>query len=141
MTTHTTPPPHADQTDQTDQTAEPARRASRFDERGIALQTVIIMVVLLAIAGTVAAVLFSRASDVTGDLESQDVTSATIDSAAECTNHLMGGVAGVWTAPNCKWTSASANTANPADVTRGRCQLVGGTYVRGSTTVTATCTV
>ena len=66
MPTHTTPPPHADQTDQT---AEPARRASRFDERGIALQTIIIMVVLLAIAGSVAAVLLNRAGEETANLE------------------------------------------------------------------------
>ena len=68
MPTHNTPPPHADQTDQT---AEPARRAPCFDERGIALQTIIIMVVLLAIAGTVAAVLFNRASTETARLEGQ----------------------------------------------------------------------
>ena len=66
MPIHTTPPPHADQTDQT---AEPARRASRFDERGIALQTIIIMVVLLAIAGSVAAVLLNRAGQETANLE------------------------------------------------------------------------
>ena len=66
MPTHTTPPPHADQTDQT---AEPARRAPRFDERGIALQTIIIMVVLLAIAGSVAAVLLNRAGQETANLE------------------------------------------------------------------------
>ena len=68
MPTHTTPPPHADQTDQT---AEPARRASRFDERGIALQTVIIMVVLLAIAGGIAAVLLSRGQAASNQLEDQ----------------------------------------------------------------------
>ena len=66
MTTHTTPPPHADQTGQT---AEPARRAPRLDERGIALQTIIIMVVLLAIAGSVAAVLLNRAGQETANLE------------------------------------------------------------------------
>ena len=118
LPTHTTPPPHADQTDQT---AEPARRASRFDERGIALQTVIILVVLLAIAGAVAAVLFSRASDVTGDLESQDV-SAAIDTPAECMNHHMGTEPGEWDgADGCEWELAD-------QVTRGRCQLVGGTF-------------
>ena len=69
MPIHTTPPPHADQTDQT---AEPARRAPRFDERGIALQTIIIMVVLLAIAGAVAAVIAQRAGDETDRLENQE---------------------------------------------------------------------
>ena len=49
--------------------AEPNRRTSRFDERGIALQTVIIMVVLLAIAGGVAAVLLSRGQSASNQLE------------------------------------------------------------------------
>ena len=71
MYTHTTPPPHADQTDQT---AEPARRAPRFDERGIALQTVIIMVVMLAIAGAIAGVLFNRAQESQDELEATPVT-------------------------------------------------------------------
>lgn len=44
-------------------------RARRFDERGIALQTVIIMVVMLAIAGGVAAVLLSRGGQATDQLE------------------------------------------------------------------------
>ena len=139
MSIHTTPPPHADQTDQT---AEPARRAPRFDERGIALQTVIIMVVLLAIAGTVAAVLFSRASEVTGELESQDVTATKIDTAAECANHTMGSppVSGVWTVGTgkCKWTAATS-TVNPPDVTQGRCLLVGGTYTPGTPSRQAVC--
>lgn len=39
------------------------------DVRGIALQTVIIIVVLLAIAGTVAGVLLSQSSEVTGRLQ------------------------------------------------------------------------
>ena len=39
------------------------------DMRGIALQTIIIMVVLLAIAGSVAAVLLSRAGEETANLE------------------------------------------------------------------------
>ena len=73
MPTHTTPPPHADQTDQT---AEPARRAPRFDERGIALQTVIIMVVLLAIAGGIAAVLLNRGQEASDQLASSDFGTA-----------------------------------------------------------------
>ena len=44
------------------------------DVRGIALQTVIIMVVLLAIAGGVAAVLLSRGGQAVTDLERQDIT-------------------------------------------------------------------
>ena len=44
------------------------------DARGIALQTVIIMVVLLAIAGGVAAVLLSRGGEAITDIERQDIT-------------------------------------------------------------------
>ena len=71
MSIHTTPLPHADQPGP--EADEPAQRASRFDERGIALQTVIIMVVLLAIAGGVAAVLFSRANEATEQLEDTEI--------------------------------------------------------------------
>ena len=71
MSKHTTPLPHADQTGL--EAAQPAQRAPRFDERGIALQTVIIMVVLLAIAGGVAAVLFSRANEATEQLEDTEI--------------------------------------------------------------------
>ena len=46
------------------------------DLRGIALQTVIIMVVLLVIAGAVAGVLLSRGNQAVTDLERQDVTQA-----------------------------------------------------------------
>ena len=46
-------------------------QATRNDERGIALQTVIIMVVLLAIAGGIAAVLLTRAQSATDQLEAQ----------------------------------------------------------------------
>lgn len=48
----------------------------RFDQQGIALQTVIIMVVLLAIAGGIAAVLLSRGGEAANQLEQQDVTVA-----------------------------------------------------------------
>ena len=74
MSTHITTPPRAEQTEP--EAAEPAHRAARFDERGIALQTIIIMVVLLAIAGAVAAVLFSRASTETARLEGAEDTFA-----------------------------------------------------------------
>ena len=84
MTTHNTPRHAPNQTGP--EAAEPARRASRFDERGIALQTVIIMVVLLAIAGGVATVLFTRANEVTNDLEETDtkVEASTLTNAALC---------------------------------------------------------
>ena len=43
------------------------------DRRGIALQTVIIMVVLLVIAGAIAAVLLARGGTATVELERQEV--------------------------------------------------------------------
>ena len=55
------------------------------DSRGIALQTVIVIVVMLVIAGAVSAVLLSRGSDVVGELEAQDISaSATYTDAASC---------------------------------------------------------
>ena len=69
LTTHTTP---ATALANSEQTAEPSGRASRFDQRGIALQTVIIMVVLLAIAGSVAAVLLNRGGEASNQLQSAE---------------------------------------------------------------------
>ena len=132
MSTHITPPPSADQTGA--ETAEPARRASRFDERGIALQTVIIMVVLLAIAGTIAAVLLSRAGEVTSELESQDVTATRIDTQADCEAFEMSGggktVQGDWTSPKCTWLEA---VDNDTSVTAGQCRLAGGKFEQNQT--------
>ena len=70
MFNHITPPYGG--SDHNEQAAEPPH-SRRFDERGIALQTVIIMVVLLAIAGIVATVLFSRANDASDQLASAEV--------------------------------------------------------------------
>ena len=82
MFNHITPPSGG--TDHNEQAAEPPH-SRRFDERGIALQTIIIMVVLLAIAGAVAAVLFDRAStetqrldDQTTQVETYAITNATL---------------------------------------------------------------
>jgi hypothetical protein len=47
--------------------------AKGTDTRGIALQTVIIIVVLLAIAGAVAGVLITRGTEATNQLEDTDV--------------------------------------------------------------------
>ena len=49
------------------------------DARGIALQTVIIMVVLLAIAGGVAAVLLSRGGEAITDIERQQISRTAAD--------------------------------------------------------------
>ena len=49
------------------------------DIRGIALQTVIIMVVLLAVAGGVAAVLLSRGGEAVTDIERQEISRSAAD--------------------------------------------------------------
>ena len=59
------------------------------DVRGVALQTVIIIVVLLAIAGAVAGVLASRGSDTVASLQGQvgtHLTDALHDTPVECEN-------------------------------------------------------
>lgn len=71
------------------------------DTRGIALQTVIIMVVLLVIAGGVAAVLLARGNEAVQDLEETNVSNlarSDITSPALCTAN--GGL----------WTTSSSGT-------------------------------
>ena len=57
--------------------------ALRLDTRGIALQTVIIMVVLLAVAGGVAAVLLSRGGEAVTDIERQEISRQASDFSAQ----------------------------------------------------------
>lgn len=66
------------------------------DIRGIALQTVIIMVVLLVIAGAVAGVLITRGNEAVSDLERQNIRAE----ASSYTNKLL-----------CERASFSWNTA------------------------------
>ena len=75
------------------------------DSRGIALQTIIVIVVLLAIAGAVAAVLINRAGEETGRLTVGE---------ADCEATDMGGVAGAWAAATstCTWTARRWRIAN-----------------------------
>ena len=54
-------------------TARRCLRLPAMSEDGIALQTVIVIVVMLAIAGGVAGVLLSRGNEVTADLEAASV--------------------------------------------------------------------
>lgn len=56
------------------------------DVRGIALQTVIVMVVLLAIAGAIAAVLLTRGGEAVSDVERQQIsrTAGDYNSEALC---------------------------------------------------------
>jgi len=67
------------------------------DIRGIALQTVIIMVVLLAIAGAVATVLLTRGGEAVEDIERQDIAR----DAGDFTSKVLCDAAGY------NWTAAS----------------------------------
>jgi hypothetical protein len=64
--------------------------AKGADTRGIALQTVIIIVVLLAIAGAVAGVLLSRGTEATSQLEQTDV----VRDAADYSSYTLCKAAG-----------------------------------------------
>ena len=67
------------------------------DARGIALQTVIIMVVLLAIAGAVAGVLITRGGEAVDTLENQEIE----QDLSEVTNQtLCGNLGGTWNGPS-----------------------------------------
>ena len=70
------------------------------DVRGIALQTVIIMVVLLAIAGGVAAVLLNRGGEAVTDIERQQISRQ----ASEFSGSALCEAAGF------TWSSAGANS-------------------------------
>ena len=65
--------------------------ASNSEIRGVALQTVIVIVVLLVIAGSVSAVLLSRSSDVVATLEDQSIGGLTADT---CPITRIGGTTG-----------------------------------------------
>lgn len=71
------------------------------DRRGIALQTVIIMVVLLVIAGAVAGVLLTRGNEAVTDLENQDVSR----DAEDFENEALCKAAGF------SWSTSSSNNA------------------------------
>ncbi len=119
-------------------------REAHGDDRGVALQTVIIIVVMLAIAGAVAAVLFNRASDVTNELETADVTGTKIDTKLECESHTMGSKGGVPTSGTCTWQETGlAQKAAPQEVTAGACRLARGTLTltNQSSAGSATCVV
>lgn len=71
------------------------------DIRGIALQTVIIMVVLIVIAGAVAGVLLTRGNEAVSDLERQDVSRE----ASDFSNRALCVAAGF------SWSSIAANSS------------------------------
>ena len=71
------------------------------DIRGIALQTVIIMVVLLAIAGAVAGVLLTRGGEAVQDVERQQISRA----ASEFNSQPLCEAAGhSWSSATCVTT-------------------------------------
>ena len=92
--------------------AETPQHERRFDERGIALQTVIIMVVLIAIAGAIAAVLFSAAEEASDELENSSIS----------VNAYAAATEGQCTRSNGDWRSAA-----PGDVDFGKIQAAGRT--------------
>lgn len=63
------------------------------DQRGIALQTVVVIAVLLVIAATVAGVLLARGGDAVDELENTDVT---IDLAKIKNETLCDKAGGAW---------------------------------------------
>ena len=75
------------------------------DLRGIALQTVIIMVVLLAVAGAVAGVLLTRGGDAVADIEAQEISRDAADytrkELCEAAGFNWGGGAGVLSGNHC----------------------------------------
>ena len=72
---------------------------STADARGIALQTVIVMVVLLAVAGGVAAVLLTRGGEAIDDIENQQISRQ----AGNYNNERLCDAAGF------VWSDAGAN--------------------------------
>ena len=88
-----------------------ARQRPRTNQQGIALQTVIVIVVMLVIAGGVSGVLLSRGSDVIGDLEAQGVTAVNLDTCTATELNGLAGVALTATGGNnggCSWTGTVA---------------------------------
>ena len=95
------------------------------DIRGIALQTVIVIVVMLVIAGGVAGVLLSRADQVQGDLAAVNTGIDPTDSFELCDStgeNLTGG--GALTPGNTLLTLAS-NVAAVAFVPTSSCSVSG----------------
>ena len=71
------------------------------DIRGIALQTVIVIVVMLAIADAVAGVLVTRGGEVVDDLKSEEVVRDPSEAGSEAECDILGGT----------WTPATPTVA------------------------------
>ena len=101
------------------------RAAAVANDRGIALQTVIIMVVLLAIAGSVGAVLISTGGESVDDLEAAGPFSTNV-TAANCASIKMGSVNGVLETTGS--TTVTGSTKNDcafgdASIGKGTCEI------------------
>lgn len=75
------------------------------DVRGVALQTVIVIVVLLAIAGAVAGVLVSRGGEAVESLQEADVGTEVARAETKTACDLAGG----------KWTEGATDTNSDGD--------------------------
>lgn len=95
------------------------------DERGIALQTIIIVVVLLAIAGAVSAVLLTRAGTETDRLEGETDRWTAITNETGCD---MAG--GVWSNPggggSCGAPGTVFHIASTPHTTQAECHTANG---------------
>ena len=99
----------------------PIRRAAP-NTAGIALQTVIVIVVMLLIAGGVSAVLLSRGQEAIGDLESASVGVVT---PATCSLIKVGTITGMDGTTTCTWTETGA-VGDATQFTEAQCTTVGG---------------
>ena len=133
-----------------------ARHRPRTDQQGIALQTVIVIVVMLVIAGGVAGVLLSRGNEVMADLEGVEVNVQAGDSFNGCqsvgrslrndqslsavTGTGVGAAAGIWydasaaSGTDACWVADSAGKFSEAE-----CERRGGEWGTGATAVAAQC--
>lgn len=111
------------------------------DERGIALQTIIIVVVLLAIAGAVSAVLLTRAGTETDRLEGETDrwSGITSETGCEIADGVWNDVANSCNAPG----TAIHNLGTPIHTTQAECHTTNeGTpgHVHVWDSVAMTCT-
>ena len=79
--------------------------ASAADERGIALQTVIIMVVLIAIAGAIAAVLVTRGNQAVSEIERTNISTQPANYASQTLCEAAGF----------KWVNAGCQASEASD--------------------------
>ena len=95
---------------------------SAEDERGIALQTVIIMVVLIAIAGAIAAVLVTRGNQAVSEIERTNITTQPSNYSSQTLCEAAGFK---WVNAGCQASEASdpgAGGTLDAFQTEGHCE-------------------